>query len=75
MSDEDAVRLKPACRHLRHKMMYVDERHSRVGLVDDSSDTRVFFCVLSQDPLGQDGEPVSPDHCTPARGCYCSSDG
>ena len=71
MSDADTIRLKPACRHLRHKMMYVDERHSRAGLVDDSSDTRVFFCVLSQEALGPDGEPVSPGDCTPGRGCYC----
>ena len=71
MSDGETLDLRPACRHLRHKMMYVDERHSRVGLVDDSSDTRVFFCVLSQESLGPDGEPVGPGDCTPQRGCYC----
>ena len=72
MSDQSALKLRPACRYLRHKMMYVDERHGRVGLVDDSSDTRVFFCVLSQDALGPDGAPVSPGDCTPARGCFCA---
>ena len=71
MTAEETIKLNPACRHLRHKMMYVDERHSRIGMVDDSSDTRVFFCVLSQDPLGPDGEPVSPSDCTLSRDCYC----
>ena len=71
MTEEDAIELQPACRHLRHKLMYVDERHATPGLVDDSSDTRVFFCVLSQDPVGDDGEPVSPSDCVPGRACYC----
>jgi hypothetical protein len=69
--NEDTLKLEVACQHLRHKMMYVDERQATPGLVDDSSDTRVFFCVKTQDALGPDGEPVSPDDCRDARGCYC----
>ena len=68
---DDAVKLVPACLHLRHKMMYVDDRHSRIGVVDDSSDTRVFFCTRNQDTLGPDGLPVSPTECTPGRQCFC----
>ncbi len=68
---DDTVNLVPACLHLRHKMMYVDDRHSRIGAVDDSSDTRVFFCVLSQEVLGPDGTPASPTECTPDRRCFC----
>ena len=68
---DDAVNLVPACLHLRHKMMYVDDRHSRIGAVDDSSDTRVFFCRLSQEALGPDLAPVSPTECTPDRRCFC----
>ncbi len=67
----DDVNLVPACLHLRHKLMYVDDRHSRVGVVDDSSDTRVFFCTQSQEAYGPDGAPVSPTECTPGRGCFC----
>ncbi len=68
---DDAFKLVPACLHLRHKMMFVDDRHSRIGMVDDSSDTRVFFCRLSQEALGPDGAPVSPTECTPGRQCFC----
>ena len=68
---DHAFKLIPACEHLRHKMMYVEDRQSRIGLVDDSSDTRVFFCTLSQEALGPDDAPVSPTECTPDRSCYC----
>jgi len=72
---DDTVKLVPACLHLRHKMMYVDDRHSRIGTVDDSSDTRVFFCAQNQDVLGPDGSPVSPTECTPLRQCFCKGRG
>jgi hypothetical protein len=65
------VELRVTCRNLRHKMMYVDDRQSTPGLVDDSSDTRIFWCVKTQDPLGPDDAPVSPARCTKARACYC----
>jgi len=66
------VRLKVACAHLRHKMMYCDERQQTPGMVDDSSNTRVFFCIKSHDSIGPDAEPVAPKYCTPDRGCYCA---
>ncbi len=71
MNDETPLKLKPCCLHMRHKLMYVDERHQSPGQVDDSSDTRVFFCVQTQDALGPDSDPVSPDECGAARSCYC----
>lgn len=71
--DEGPIHLKVACTNLRHKMMYLDERQRQVGLVDDSSDTRVFWCVRTQESLGPDGEAVSAKRCSPNRGCYCSS--
>lgn len=64
------LHLKVCCTSLRHKMMYVDDRQSVRGLVDDSSNTRIYFCVKSQESLGPDGEPVSPTDCTTARACY-----
>ncbi len=69
------VRLTTSCLHLRHKMMYVDERQQTPGLVDDSSDTRIFFCTQTQDALGPDGEPVSPADCERSRECYCAGPG
>lgn len=69
------VVLKPSCLHIRHKLMYVDERHEMPGMVDDTSDTRVFFCVHTHDGLGPDGEPVSPQDCAAGRGCFCAGAG
>jgi hypothetical protein len=68
---ERPIALKAACMSLRHKMMYVDERHAVPGMVDDSSDTRVFFCVKTHDALGPDGAAAGPRDCTKARACYC----
>ena len=56
MIDDQSVKLQVCCQSIRHKLMYVDERHATPGLVDDSSDTRVFFCVRTQESLGPDGE-------------------
>ncbi|MBX3359643.1 MAG: hypothetical protein KF745_14585 [Phycisphaeraceae bacterium] len=65
--------LEPTCPHLRHKMMYCDERQSTPGLVDDTSDTRVFFCIKSMDQFGPDGQPVRPRSCQGGRSCYGGS--
>lgn len=75
MDQIEPVHLKVACQHLRHKMMYVDERQMTPGLVDDSSDTRVFHCIKTHDSIGPDSEPVSPSECSPERECYCRGGG
>ncbi|MGD9690752.1 MAG: hypothetical protein AB7K52_14620 [Phycisphaerales bacterium] len=67
----EPVALTITCLHLRHKLMYVDDRHATPGLVDDSSSTRVFLCLKSHDALGPDGEPVSPRLCNSSRPCHC----
>ena len=72
MNDVKPVKLQVSCLHIRHKLMYCDARQSTPGMVDDSSDTRVFFCVKTQEALGPDGESVSPTKCTHARNCYRS---
>ncbi|MHC4414705.1 MAG: hypothetical protein ACYS0G_05420 [Planctomycetota bacterium] len=74
MDDQRPVKLQVSCRHIRHKLMYVDERQTVPGLVDDSSDTRVFFCVKTQESLGPDSEPVSPDDCVAGRSCFRRGD-
>lgn len=65
------VKLEVTCLSLRHKLMYVDERHRQRGMTDDSSQTRIFWCSRTQDSLGPDGEAVSPRDCGDGRACYC----
>jgi len=69
-SDIRPVNLKPTCLCLRHKLMYVDGRQASPGMVDDSSDTRIYFCSTSQDSLGPDAHPVHPQDFTAARPCF-----
>jgi hypothetical protein len=57
--------------HLRHKLMYVDERHAQRGMVDVNSDTRVYWCARTQEALGPDQQHVAPDVCSNGRACYC----
>ena len=72
MNDPAPVQLEKACAHLRHKLMYSVKDHAVRGMVDDSSDTRVFFCIKTFDALGPDDAPVSPAACAPGRSCYCA---
>lgn len=69
---EEHLNLKPTCVHLRHKLMYVDERQAVPGYVDDQSDTRVFWCEQTMDPLGPDRRNVKPGDCQASRDCYCA---
>lgn len=73
MNDVEPVHLKIACLKLRHKLMYADARQAAPGLVDDSSDTRIFHCLSTHDSIGPDNEPVSPAECSPDRSCYCAA--
>lgn len=71
MNEDRPVVLKVSCLNIRHKLMYCDSRHDVPGMVDDSSDTRVYFCSKTQEQLGPDRAPVHPSDCKPGRGCYC----
>lgn len=70
MMNEPEIQLESCCRHLRHKMMYCDSRHAARGMVDDSSDTRVFFCVKTGDSLGPDARAACPSGCQAGRRCH-----
>ncbi|MFO0872834.1 MAG: hypothetical protein U0575_02530 [Phycisphaerales bacterium] len=59
------------CLNLRHKLMYVDVDHMRPGEVDITSETRQYWCQVSQDARGPDRGPVSPADCSAGRGCHC----
>lgn len=65
------VKLRITCMNMRHKLMYIDERHTQRGLVDFNSDTRVFWCAKTQEVLGPDGLAVGPGDCSNGRSCYC----
>jgi hypothetical protein len=65
------VRLRVTCMNLRHKLMYVDPRHAQRGMVDVNSDTRIYWCAMTQEQLGPDQQPVGPGDCSNGRGCYC----
>ncbi|MBS0197153.1 MAG: hypothetical protein JSR77_10375 [Planctomycetes bacterium] len=69
------VSLKVTCLHLRHKLMYVDERQNMPGMVDDESSTRIYFCTKTQEQLGPDDAPVGAKFCNPGRGCFCGLGG
>ena len=69
MHDEETVKLRPSCRHIRRKLMYCDERHA-VSEWSITPPTPVFFCVRTQDGLGPDEEPVSPEECRFERDCH-----
>lgn len=71
MKPDQEPRLSETCLHLRHKMMYVDERHAARGLVDDSSRTRIFHCAKTYEAFGPDGIHCSPTDCSTDRPCYC----
>lgn len=64
------LNLRPACLHLRHKLMYIDDRHMRIGVVDTDSDTRIYLCNQTGEPLGPDSDIVTPKACCPGRICY-----
>ena len=59
--------LSNRCASLRWKGMFVE--------ADDDpsvphSNTRIYWCVYSQGPLGPDGEVVDEDTCSASRSCY-----
>ena len=74
MSEDIKLDLKPACVHLRHKMMYCDARQETPGLVSDASQSTVFFCTKTFESLGPDDEPVSPEDCGTDRPCHKAGD-
>lgn len=69
------LKMIPACLHLRHKLMYCDDQHMVIGMVNDESTTRVFFCSQTGDSLGPDDRSVGSKLCCNSRGCYRAAPG
>lgn len=67
---KDALNVvRPACRHLLSKGMYVS------GTMDPETDDYEMgdgycWCALSQDQLGPDDKIVDRADCKPGRACY-----
>ena len=59
--------LATRCEGLRWKGMFVDADHDPTV---PESNTRIYWCVFSQSPLGPDGDVVDEDTCTASRSCY-----
>jgi hypothetical protein len=57
------------CVRLCCKSMYYrpDERPGKLHY----SDTQMYWCSLTHDPEGPDGQSVSPLSCQGGRGCFC----
>ncbi len=59
--------LTKRCEGLRWKGMFIDADHDPTV---PESNTRIYWCVFSQGPLGPDGDVVDEDTCTALRSCY-----
>ena len=59
--------LTKRCEAMRWKGMFIDaDDDSSVQL----SNSRIYWCAYTQNPLGPDGEVVDEDICTASRKCY-----
>jgi hypothetical protein len=59
--------LTKRCEALRWKGMYIDaDDDPSVQL----SNSRIYWCAYTQNPLGKDGAVVDEDTCTSSRKCY-----
>ena len=49
--------------------MYIDADDEDVSQVQVSN-SRIYWCALTQTPVGKDGQIVDEDICTSSRKCY-----
>ena len=61
--------LSKRCDELRWKGMYIDADDEDVNQVQVSN-SRIYWCALTQTPVGKDGQIVDEDICTSSRKCY-----
>lgn len=57
------------CEALRWKGMFIDADDEDVSRVQVSN-SRIYWCAYTQNPLGKDGAVVDEDTCTSSRKCY-----
>jgi len=56
------------CPQLCCKSMYY-RPDERVGKIHES-DTAVYWCSLTEQPMGPDNQDATPSACQPGRGCF-----
>jgi len=61
--------LKQRCDALRWKGMFIDAEGDDDPTVQ-ASNTRIYWCVYTQNCMGPDGEVVDETTCTASRSCY-----
>ena len=59
--------LTKRCEALRWKGMFIDADDDPTVQLSNS---RIYWCAYTQNPLGKDGEVVDEDTCTASRKCY-----
>lgn len=61
------------CKHLRTKTMFYDFNRDAALEVGPICDSQTFWCVLTGNPVGPDGEVVGREECGAHRGCHPES--
>ena len=59
--------LTKACETLRWKGMFIDADDDPTVQLSNS---RIYWCAYTQNPVGPDGDVVDEDTCTSSRKCY-----
>ncbi|KAA3608680.1 MAG: hypothetical protein DWQ01_11285 [Planctomycetota bacterium] len=69
--DERRPRFVRACAHLRTKTQYyrLEDQQQPPGMIADSP-TLCYWCALTEDPVGPDGQGTSPGGCQASRSCH-----
>ncbi|GIX06358.1 MAG: hypothetical protein KatS3mg115_0761 [Candidatus Poribacteria bacterium] len=62
-------RVVTVCKYLRTKAAYIGDEGCRDALAI-RSDTALYWCNRTGEPLGPDADLTGPEECTPARSCF-----
>lgn len=66
MSTDNKLQGRTVCRHVRSKESF----HSKSPLVEDQFHSGVYWCDLTADALGPDGQCADAEECTQGRECF-----
>jgi hypothetical protein len=60
------TQLRTPCQHLRSKEMYYQGHDAQ----EDAFDSGVYWCLLTHEKLGPDGQSAARNECCEGRGCF-----
>lgn len=63
---KEITQLRMPCQHLRNKEMYYQGHDQE----DDSFSSGVYWCLLTHENFGPDGQPAGRKECCNGRGCF-----